>query len=114
MRTLTPKYGGQNFQIRLLHDDTLETCGCLRMEARGTVFESPRPMEPMSDLIVRIECPSPECRRRAMTVEGIVVGCEKTADGWFEITVLFLQQDDSRTGASAAWGKSPKVNPALN
>ena len=84
------------------------------MEARGAVFKSPRRIEPMSDLIIRIECPSLECRQRGMTVEGIVVGCEESADGCFEITLLFLPQEDASAVASAAWGEAPKANPTLN
>jgi murein endopeptidase len=84
------------------------------MEAQGAVFKSSKPLGFMADLIIRIECPALECECRAMTVEGIVVGCEESGDGWFEITVHFLQEENFDFAEPAAWSGLVAVNPLLN
>ena len=114
MRDLTTNHDRQNFQIRLQREDSLETCECLRMEAQGAVFKSSMPLGFMADLIIRIECPALNCECRAMTVEGIVVGCEEAPDGGFEITVHFLQEENFEGGETPEWGGVAAVNPLLN
>ena len=84
------------------------------MEAQGAVFKSSMPLGFMADLIIRIECPALNCECRAMTVEGIVVGCEGSADGGFEITVHFLQEENFDFAEPAAWDEVAAVNPLLN
>ncbi|MEO6788769.1 MAG: hypothetical protein ABI318_21820 [Chthoniobacteraceae bacterium] len=114
MRNLTSNYGRHDFQICLQRENSLEVCGCLRMEAQGVVFKSPRRLEPMADLVIRIERLAAECMCRKMVMEGIVVGCEQSADGCFEVTVLFLQKDEFNFAESVARGELPTVNPMLN
>ena len=113
MRNLTKKYGRQDFQICLQREDRSETCGCLRLESQGVVFHSPRRIELMTDLMVRIECMARQCRC-PLLVEGIVVGCQECARGCFEITVLFLQQADFDFERIAARSEAPAVSHLLN
>ena len=95
MRNLTTNSGRQNLQVCLQREDRLESCGCLRLESEGVVFKSPERIELMADLVVRVVCFAQDCCGRTLTTEGIVVGCDECADGCFEITVLFLQQEIS-------------------
>ena len=114
MRNLTTKSGRQNFQISLQREGGSERCGCLRLGSQGVVFNSPKRIEVMADLLVRIECQSAGCACSEMSVEGIVVGCEPCADCSFEITVLFLQEENFDPAESGTRSATPPVNPALN
>jgi hypothetical protein len=77
------------------------------------VFKSPKRIELLAELTIRIECPVLECRCGMLT-EGIVIGCESCVDGGFEITVLFLQEDDFGTGESAARIGEPAAGHLLD
>ena len=111
MRNLTTKSGRQNLEVCLQREGQTERCGCLSLQSQGIVFTSPRQIEPMADLLVRVECPSPDCC--SFLTEGIVVGCDACADGSFEITVLFLGQEKSKAPAKGV-RKRPSVNMMLN
>ena len=114
MRNLTTKSGRQNFKVCLQREGRLESCGYLRLESQGVVFKSPRGIEVMADLIARIECPGPQCCGRSLMIEGIVIGCEECTDGCYEITVLFLQDEDFDFEESAVRSEAAAVIHLLN
>ncbi len=110
MRNLTTKSRGQNPEICLQREGGVELCGCLSIESQGVVFRSPHRVEFMADLLVRIECPSPDCC--SLVTEGIVVGCDEYVGGGFEVTVLFLGQEPK---SPETWGRTfPPVDVMLN
>jgi len=100
MRNLSPITDSEYPEVRLQRDGILQSCGCLRFESHGAVFNSPCELELMSGLIVCFEWRRAGCRCRRIKREGIVVGCSETGDGTFETTVLFLPHGEG--GESAA------------
>ena len=114
MRNLTTKSGRQNFQVRLQREGHFEKCGCLRMEARGAIFRMPGRMDLMAALSIRLEFFTTECNCRTLIVEGIVINCVEYPEGCFEITVLFLQEDDFDFEESSAQNDAAKAKHLLN
>lgn len=114
MRNLTTNAGRQPHSICLQHETCMDNCGCLRFGSEGVVFRSPRELELMADFSVRIECPAGGCECQTLSTEGIVVGCEKCSDGFFEITVLFLEQTVAASADNRTPLSIPVANPFLN
>jgi hypothetical protein len=86
----TPRIGTQIPEVCLSRSGGSEPCGCVRLESRGAVFNMPRRLDLMSDIVLSIEWPSAGCARRTMHIEAIVIGCRETESGGFEMTVIFL------------------------
>ncbi len=94
MRNLSPISGSEPPEVRLQREGISETCGCLRFETHGAVFNSPCKLELMSVLVVCFEWRRAGCGCSRMNREGTVVGCTEAADGGFETTVLFLPHEE--------------------
>ncbi len=89
MRNLTFLPGGETEVCREC-DGFPSPCDGVRFGRDGLVFDSPREIEPMSDLVILVEWSKAGRLQRRARKEGVVVDCRKMAEGCFEITVLFL------------------------